>query len=62
MGNGMHEESYIVLGYFCNGLCSIGEDGFETRRVASLCKLFGRHKFFKEKFQQLRDHSYTTDT
>ena len=62
MGNGMHEESSTDLCYFCNGLCSIGEDGFGTRRVASLCKLFGRHKVLEEKFQQLRDHSYTTDT
>ncbi|CAN6999725.1 unnamed protein product, partial [Brassica oleracea var. botrytis] len=37
------------------------EDGFGTR-VVSLCKLFGRHKFFEEKFQQLRDHSYTPNT
>ena len=62
MSNGMHEEPQTVLGYLCNGLCSIGEDGFGTRGVASLCKLFGRHNIFEEKFQQLRDHSYTTNT
>ena len=50
------------MGYFCNGLCSIGEDGFGTGRVANLCKLFGRHKSFEEEFQQFRDHSYTTNT
>ncbi|CDY20825.1 BnaC07g06740D [Brassica napus] len=32
------------------GLCSIGEDGFGTRGVASLCKLFGGHNFLKRSF------------
>nr|VDD10348.1 unnamed protein product [Brassica rapa] len=36
--------------YFCNGLCLIGEDGFGTRKVASFCKLFGRHIFLKRSF------------
>ena len=29
--------------------------------MTNLCKLFGRHNIFEEKFQQLKDHSYTTD-
>ena len=56
----MYEESQKVLNYICNGLFSVGEDDFETRGVASLCKLLGRHNIFEKKFQQLRDHSYTT--
>ena len=62
MGNEMHEKSQTILGYICKGLFSVDEDGFGTRVVASLCKLFGRRNIFEEKFQQLRDHSYTTDT
>ena len=61
MGNGMHEESQTVLGYICNRLFSVGEEDFGTRGVSSLCKLFGRHNNFEEKFLQLRDHSHTTD-
>ena len=33
----------------------------EPERIASLCKLFQRHKDLEEKFQQFRAHSYTTD-
>ena len=62
MGNGMYEEPQTVPGYFCNELYSLGKDGFGTRRVASICKLFGRHNIFEENFQRLRDHSYTTNT
>nr|VDD52036.1 unnamed protein product [Brassica oleracea] len=40
----MHEEFTSISGYICNGLFSIGEDGFGTRRMASFCKLFGRHQ------------------
>ena len=40
----------IVFCYFCNGLFSVGEYGFGTKRMVSLCKLFGRHTNLEEKF------------
>ena len=43
LGNGMYEEFKTVSGYVCNGLFSIGEDGFGTKRMASIWKLPGRH-------------------
>ena len=43
LGNGMHEKFKTVSGYVCNGLFSIGEDGFGTRRMASIWKLPGRY-------------------
>ena len=61
MGNKMYDPSKTVYCYICNRLFSVSEDGFGTRRMTSLYKLFGRHKDLKEKFQQLRAHSYTTD-
>ena len=61
MGNGMYVESQRVIGYICNRLFLVGEDGFGIRGVASLCKLFGRHNNFEKKFLQLRDHSHTMD-
>uniref|UniRef100_A0A0D3DKC5 Uncharacterized protein n=1 Tax=Brassica oleracea var. oleracea TaxID=109376 RepID=A0A0D3DKC5_BRAOL len=36
LGNGMCEEFKTVSGYVCHGLFSIGEDGFGTRRMASI--------------------------
>ena len=61
LGNGKYEEFKTVLGYVCNRLFSIGEDGFGTRRMASIWKLPGRHKAFKKKFPQLRHRSCTPD-
>ena len=43
LGNGMYEELKTVSSYFYNGLFSIVEDGFGTRRIASIWKLLGRH-------------------
>ena len=43
LGNGMYEKITSISGYVCNGLFSIGEDGFGTRRMASICELFGRY-------------------
>ena len=43
LDNGMYEEFKIVLGYVCNGLFSIGEDGFGIRRIANIWKLPRRH-------------------
>ncbi|CAG7889584.1 unnamed protein product, partial [Brassica rapa] len=48
-----------ISGYVCNGLFSIGEDGFGTRRVASFCKLFGRHQKSESKFPPIRDRPCT---
>ena len=36
LGNGMHEKFNTVSGYVCNGLFSIGEDGFGTRGMTSI--------------------------
>ena len=55
----MYEEFTSISNHICNGLLSIGEDGFETRRMASLCMLFGRYQDPVRKFSQLSDHSYT---
>ncbi|KAL0655244.1 hypothetical protein Bca4012_075828 [Brassica carinata] len=44
LGNGVYKELTSVQGYVCNGLFSIGEDGFGTRRMTSFCKLFGRYQ------------------
>ena len=30
LGNGMHEKFKTILGYVCNRLFSVGEDGFGT--------------------------------
>ena len=57
LGNGMYEELTTVSGYVCNGLFSIGEDGFGTRRMASIWKLSGRYQPFTKKFPQLRHRS-----
>ena len=56
----MYEKFTSVSGYVCNILFPIGEDGFETRKMTSFCKLFGRYQDPERKFPQLRDHSCTT--
>ena len=56
MGNGMHEKLTIISGYVCNGLFSIGEDGFNTRGLASICKLFGGYKQLEGEFFLCRDY------
>ena len=61
LGNGMYEELMTVSGYVCNGLFSIGEDGFGTRRMASFRKLSGRYQASSEKLPQLRYCSCTSD-
>ena len=43
LGNGMYEEFKTVSGYVCNGLFSIGEDGFGTWRMNRIWKLSGRY-------------------
>ena len=43
MGNGMYEEFKTGSCYVCNGLFSVGEDGFGTRGMASIWNLSGRH-------------------
>ena len=60
LGYGMYEEFKTVYAYICNELFLVDEDGFGTRKMTSLCKLFGGYQDFEEKFQQLRAHSYTT--
>ena len=59
--NGMYEELTTVSDYVCNGLFSIDEDGFGTRRMASLCKVFRRYQDFERKFFQIKDHLCTKD-
>ena len=49
MGNGMYEEFMIISGYVCNGLFSVGEDGFGTRGMAFIWNLSGRHQAFEKK-------------
>nr|VDD49874.1 unnamed protein product [Brassica oleracea] len=39
----MYEEFTSISGYVCNGLFSIGEDGFGIRRMTRFCKLFRRY-------------------
>ena len=39
LGNGMYEKLKAVLSYVCDGLFSIGEDGFRTIGMASIWKL-----------------------
>ena len=56
LGNGMHKESQTVYCYICNRLFSVGKDDFGTRRMTSICKLFGRYKDLEKKFQQFRAH------
>ena len=56
LGNGMHEEFTSISGYFCNGLFSIGENVFGTRRMTIFCKLFGRYQDPEKKFPPIREH------
>ena len=58
---GMYEELKTVPGYVYNGLFSIGEDSFGTRRMASIWKLFGRYQAPQRKFSQLRHCPCTSD-
>ena len=61
MGNGMYVEFKTILGYVCNRLFSIGEDGFGTRRMTSFCKLFGRYQESEREFYTFRDYTCTKD-
>ena len=49
MDPGMYEKTNTVYYYICNELFLFSKDGFGIRRMASLCKLFGRHKDLEEK-------------
>ena len=60
LGNGMYEEFKIISCYICNGLFSIGEDDFGTRRMTSIWKLSGRHQASTKEFPQLRYCSCTS--
>ena len=59
LDNGMYEEFKTVSCDVCNGLFSIGEDGFGTRRVASFCKLFGRYQESERELHTIRDYTCT---
>ena len=61
MGNGVYEEFTPVSGYICNILFSVDEDGFGTRRIASVCKLFRRYQDLKKKLFEFKNHSRTSD-
>ena len=52
---------YLPLsGYVCNGLFSISEDDFRTRRMTRFCKLFGRYQNLATEISQFKDHSCIT--
>ena len=51
MGDGMYDEFASLSGHVCYGLFPIGEDGFGTRRMASIWSVSGRRKIFEGKFQ-----------
>ena len=59
MGYGMYEEFISITSYICNGLFSIGEYGFSTRRMICLCNLLRRRQDSSNKFSSIRTHSYT---
>ena len=59
MGYGMYEEFTSIPGYVCNGLFSIGEDDFGTRKVTSFCKLFGRYQESERELHTIRDYTCT---
>ena len=59
MAYGMYEKLMTISGYVCNGLFSIGEDGFRTKRRASFCKLFGRYQESEIEFHTIKDYSCT---
>lgn len=58
--NGVYEEFTSVSDHIYNGLFSISEDGFRTKRITHFCKLFRRYQNFPKKFHQLRNYLYTT--
>lgn len=58
MENEMYEEFTTVSCHICNKLFSDDEDGFETRRMTWLYKLYGRYEDPERKLQPLRAHSY----
>ena len=55
------EWSYIptIKNLIRNGLFSIGEDAFRTRRMTRVCKLFGRYKQSEREFFPSRDYLCT---
>lgn len=57
MGNGMHVEFTSISGHVCNGLFPISENGFETREIASFCKLFGTYQDRERELLTLIDSS-----
>jgi len=57
----MYEELTSISGYVCNGLFSIGKDGFRTRRMTSFCKLFGRYQNPEKEFHPIREYLCTKD-
>ncbi|KAL0758593.1 hypothetical protein Bca101_074743 [Brassica carinata] len=57
----MHEEFTSISGNVCNGLFSIGEDGFHTRGMTCFCKLFGRCQDPEREFYPIRDYLCTTN-
>uniref|UniRef100_A0A0D3BUK4 Uncharacterized protein n=1 Tax=Brassica oleracea var. oleracea TaxID=109376 RepID=A0A0D3BUK4_BRAOL len=57
----MYEEFISISGYVCNGLFSIGEDGFGTRRMSNFCKLFRRCQDPEREFHPIRDYLCTED-
>ena len=59
LGNGMYEELTSISGYVCNGLFSIGEDSFGTRRMTTFCKLFGIYYYPGRKFSPIKDRPCT---
>ena len=61
MGNGIYEEFAAISGHVCDELFSIGEDGFRTKRMASIWKLPGGYQNSEGKLPQLRDHSCTSN-
>ena len=61
MGNWVYEEFASVSSHVCNKLFSICENGFETKRMASVLNVSGRHWDFESKFPKLGDHSCTSD-
>lgn len=46
---------------FATDYSQLMKDGFRIKRVAGICKLFGRHQDTERKFSHLIDDSYTTD-
>ena len=61
MGNEVYEESATASSYVCNGLFSIGEDGFGTRRMASVWVFSREHQNFKRLLPQFIARSCTSN-